>query len=188
LTTQDRFPRARYSWAFVLICIVAGAGAGLAVSATQSKAYKATAQIYPVSDSQVAITDEQVASYAAIARSLRVMRIVGSTLHLHLTPHALSGQVQASVVPNTTLIAITASSSSPKDAARIANATATGLASVVRRLGAGPDTAFVQVQPATRPPSPSRPKPDRALAIGALLGFLAGAGGLLSYRYRLFAR
>jgi succinoglycan biosynthesis transport protein ExoP len=165
----------------VLVCVVVGAGVSFAVTAKQHRTYTATAESYPNSSDQAAITDEQIASYAAIARSLPVMRAVVDALHLVETPHALSAQIQASVVSGTTLIALTASSRSPVRAAEIANAAAASLARVVRQLANG--SALVQVQQAIVPKSPSAPRRGRDLAVGALLGLLCGIVALLSYRW-----
>jgi succinoglycan biosynthesis transport protein ExoP len=101
---------------------------------------------------------------------------VVTSLGLNRSADSVSGSLSASFEQNTYLISIKARAATPQLATAIANAAALGLSATVDSLGSGVNNQVsVQVVNRATPPSaPISPRPKLDLALGGVLGLLAG--------------
>src|SRR5215213_9032637 len=116
-----RVLRARYR--IILLTTLVAAGAALGVSLTQSRTYEATSTIALTPDFFLQ-RDQSVSVFTAgigLATNDKVYRRTSEALGGDPSPKALRQDVEATFQPGSTVLNITASSSSPDEAARIAN-------------------------------------------------------------------
>jgi capsular exopolysaccharide synthesis family protein len=121
----------------------------------------------------------RVQSYVSIAATPSVLQPVIDSLGLETTADALSKKVSAKVDPDTVLISIVATDSSPVQAAAIAQTVAGSLISAVDKLEKPADVGVSPVRlsivkPASPPIAPSAPDVRRNLLIGLLGGLIFG--------------
>src|SRR5215204_5939561 len=151
------------------------------------KAYTATTRLFfaVAGDSVSALeqgssfAEKQMASYAEVATSPRVLDKVVEQLGLNTTAVELADSIEANVSVDTVIIEIAATDPSPPQAARIANAVATELANaagdLTPSLANGSDAVrATTLAVAQVPTSPSSPNILRNLGAGLLLGLLLG--------------
>jgi receptor protein-tyrosine kinase len=123
---------------------------------------------------------QRVRSYAALLDGDQIARQVAERLTLGETPHQLSQRIHASVDSKTTLLSIRVSDPSAERARVLANAVSKEFIAFVGNLevaGTGSDAPTVKVtvvDSATKPTSPSSPRPVLNLGIGLLVGLLLG--------------
>jgi tyrosine-protein kinase len=124
------------------------------------------------------VVEKQMASYAELATSTKVLNKVVEQLGLNTTAVELADSIEANVPVDTVIIEIAATDPDPRQAARIANAVGTELANT-----AGDLTPLANGSEAVRattlsvaqvPTSPSSPNILRNLGVG-LLGIPVGA-------------
>jgi succinoglycan biosynthesis transport protein ExoP len=185
----------RRRWLYVL----AGALAGVAVAAAfawgLSPTYTAGTvlfvstrygQVDPTQAYEGGLFSQQrVQSYAEIVSSPLVLSPVDEKLGLHESLQTFQGKVTASAPLNTVLIDISVSDGSAARARDIANAVSRQFIQVVNTLetpqpqqaGAASPVKVTVVQPAELPTSPSSPRKNLYLAIGLLVGLVAGVVG-----------
>ncbi|WP_306190771.1 polysaccharide biosynthesis tyrosine autokinase [Streptomyces sp. MK5] len=192
-------------WPTVGVCLVLAVGAALAVTSLSTPVYEARTQLFVATrtgedstqlNQGQSFSQARVQSYAEVVTSSQVTAPVVKQLGLHITPEELASRITAVAPLNTVLIDITVRDPSPKHAARIANAVAQQLSSVVERLETpkrpavaksskksrtGDETPVSPVslgvtQAATAPADPVSPRPLLNLAVGTLGGLLLGAG------------
>lgn len=194
------FVMVRAHWfATVLCCLVGALGAG-ALSMAIPVRYEASARLFvatpnwndntasghPDANGRVqtyAFGDEfsqhRAMTYAQLANTERVAAAVINRLGLQTTPRELAGRISARVVPDTVMLDVGATDSSPEQAARIANATAEELTKVILEL----ETPFklttspvlpLLIKPAEPPPRPAAPRVDLNVIAGLVLGLLVG--------------
>jgi succinoglycan biosynthesis transport protein ExoP len=125
-------------------------------------------------------TRDQMASYATLATTPLVLGPVIERLGLDTDAGRLASQVSATTPNETVILEVTATSDSPKEAARIAEAVAGELAGVVE--GVAPSDSegrttvrVIEVTPAEVPSSPSTPDTGLNVAAGLLAGLALGA-------------
>jgi len=121
-------------------------------------------------------------SYALIVDSDAILRPVSQRLSLNASPRQLAGQVKAEVPLNSVVMYVQATDRRANTARSIANAVADQLVATAQQLEsttAVPPTParLVVVSPATRPSSPSTPRPRRWLPEGAVVGLIAAIVG-----------
>ena len=166
----------------------------LAFNATATKIYMATSQSFvAVADSGntaggilsgANFTLQRVKSYTTIVDSPDVLQPAIDELGLDVTVTELGKRVSATSPLDTVLIEVSAQSTSPQEAADIANAVARQLGTVIDRLekpltGAASPVKVSLITPATPPASPSSPRTLINLGLGLLLGLAAGAAWAL---------
>lgn len=178
--------RRRWAWvAGVALLAVSVAGIG---SAAADRSYTATSGVFfslEFGDSASDLaqgstyTQNQVASYALLARTPTVLGPVIEREGLETDVAALAGQLSTSVVTDTVVVEIAATDRSPARAATIANAVAEQLGRVVEELAPVSDSGDPTVRATTvtvaEPPgAPTAPRTRLNLAVGLLAGLLLG--------------
>lgn len=137
-------------------------------------------------------SQQRVTSYAELVTDQRVTAAVINQLGLDVTPAELADQMEATVVPNTVILAVAVSDPSPTRAVEIAQATSQSFADVVTVLetpqGSRASTVDVHVIAAPLLPQvPTSPRPLRDVATGLVVGFAVAAAVAL-LRRRLSTR
>lgn len=126
------------------------------------------------------LATQRVQSFAALLDGDQIARQVAERLSLSETPHQLSRRIHASVDSKTTLLSIRVSDPSADRAQVLANAVAkefivfVGNLEVAGEAPGAPTVKVTVVDSATKPTSPSSPRPVLNLGIGLLVGLLLG--------------
>lgn len=189
MMTQSGYLRVlRKYWVLLLSACVLGAGGGLLAAILQPPMYSASARLFVSMQTGETTTDlaqgttyteSRVASYATLADSQRVLDEVTAELGLVDEFRDLQEHVSATIVPDTTIIEVTASSTSGAAAVELADAVARSLTSTVDEIEARPRLAspvqLVLVQDAIIPDEPVQPRPAVYITVGALLGLVLAA-------------
>jgi succinoglycan biosynthesis transport protein ExoP len=187
---HDYYRVLRKRWRIVgLVTLLCVAGAGLVTMAT-APVYQAQAQLFVSTAGGEDVnallqgssfTQQRVKSYADIVTSPQVLDPVISQLNLGTTSAELAGRITAEVPLDTVLINVTVRDGSPERSRMIASAVATTFSKLVVQLerpsreGPAPVKVSVVRKPAV-PSAPIAPSPLRNLALGLMLGLLAGFG------------
>ncbi len=180
---------ARAYWLFALGFGLVGAILALTASLIVPPKYEAHAKLYvstvggaPVSNAsyQETTASQQIAlSLAKLVPSEVITARVVDSLQLDMSPSELASQIEATVEPETVLIDLNVTDSSPNVAREVANATAFEFADFVEELQvkAAPSMPKPQVtliQPAVTPSAPISPNVPRNVGLGTLAGLVAG--------------
>lgn len=193
MTLVDYLRVLRRRWRAVLVCAVLGLIVADVVAITSPKTYEAGSTSFVrmatsanddsgssvYSGAQFALA--QVPSYTKLVSSPLVLEPVIKELDLDLTLAGLQKRVTATSPAESVLLNVTATASDPQVAARIANATAKQLGTVIEQVAA-PEAAgrplltVTLTEPATAPDSPSSPRLKLYLALGLLAGLAIGVG------------
>ncbi|TXH32574.1 MAG: polysaccharide biosynthesis tyrosine autokinase, partial [Actinobacteria bacterium] len=163
--------------------------------------YQATSQLFVSVKSAGAAGDaysgglfvqQRVKSYVDVVDSPAVLEPVIEELGLDSTYIGLASQVSATTPPNTVLLNVSATDTSPAQAAKIANAVAASYANEIARLEGAKTTAdglprlgsnqnqtpvqATVIKPAEVPTAAISPRTQLNVLLGALLGLLVGVG------------
>lgn len=180
----------RRRWWLILLCVAAAVGAAAAITASTDEEFESSTRLFvnlPAADGvQEALQGVQLSlnlleSYAEIATSSSALARVADELGGDASPSAIRGQLSAEVERNTLLITITARSTDPELAQRLAAAAGDVFTDTVRDLESG-RTGGVRasvIDEARRPGDPVSPRRNLNLAAGLLLGLLAGLAAAL---------
>ena len=179
----------RRRWLSIVITALLTLASVAALTLMMPKAYTATTRVFfAVSgDSASALAqassfvEKQMASYAEVATSPKVLNKVVEQLGLNTTAIELAGSIEANVSVDTVIIEIAATDPDPRQAASIANAVGTELAKaagdLTPRLANGTEAVkATTLAVAQVPTSPSSPNIPRNLGVGLILGLLLGIG------------
>ena len=177
----------RKRWLVIVTMAILGGGAAFLVSSTTTPTYRATTKVFVSLSAGESVTDlvqgsnytqDVVRSYAQLISMPAVLGPVIERLDLDLTPRELARSVSADAPLDTVILEISVTSTSPTDAALIANAIAEQLAETVDDVS--PNAAGAQetvvvniVSPAEPPAFASSPNTRLMTATG-----LVGGGGL----------
>lgn len=179
----------RKSWLLIVVLAVVGAGVAAAYSLTKAPTYTASSQVFVSTQTSNNTSDlvqgqdytqQRITSYAGLVTTPAVLQPVIVGLHLDVTPAQLAKQVSATAPLNTTLLQITATSTNPKQAADIANATAESVTTVVQSLETTDadqhqsPVKLTRVQDAVVPLSQSSPNIPLNIALGLIVGLILG--------------
>ena len=187
---HDYIAIARKRWVSILLITALAIAGAMTATLLTTPTYQANSEVFvSVSNggstadllSGASFSQDRVTSYTAMVTSPRVLIPVIARLGLHMTPDQLAASITATSALNTVLIDITVTSTSPKIASDVANATADSLGTQVSALErpAANQPSPVRVSTtrmATVPTAPATPKPTRNLALGLVLGLLLGFG------------
>jgi capsular exopolysaccharide synthesis family protein len=179
----------RRRWLGVLIIVLTTLALASAVTLAIPKQYTATTRLFiavtgeSLTDlSQISnFAEKQMASYAEVATSPRVLRPVIDQLGLRTTPKELAESVEATVPVGTVILEIAVTDRDPARAAQIANAVGQELAKATAELSPQRQdgTKAVQATPIAEAQvldKASSPKILQNLALGLILGLLLGLG------------
>lgn len=193
LELRDYIRILRKNWLLILLAAVLGtAGAG-AFSLLSTPLYQASTTLYvsvrSASESGVSELTQggsyarsQVLSYADVIGSAVVLERVVEDLKLDMTVAELAEMVSASSPADTVLLEIDVTGPDAGQAAAIADSVGANFSEVVSKVlepAEAGGTSPVQVstiEPATAPLEPVSPNTTRNLALGLLLGLMAGVG------------
>jgi len=201
LTLHDYLTILRRSWPVILIATIVGTLIALGLSLAMTPVYQATSQLFVSVKSAGAAGDaytgglfvqQRVKSYVDVVDSPAVLEPVIEELGLDSTYIGLASQVSATTPPNTVLLNVSATDTSPAQAAKIANAVAASYANEIARLegakttmdglprlGGNGNQTPVQatvIKPAEVPTAAISPRTQLNVLLGALLGLLVGVG------------
>ncbi|MBS1699359.1 MAG: polysaccharide biosynthesis tyrosine autokinase [Actinobacteria bacterium] len=190
MTVLDFFVLTRRGWKIIVLTIVVGTLAGAAYGFFAPKTYEAQSSGFIASQGATVFAGSDAAtskagSYLPLINSRQVRdAIVKET---GADPASLEGSLSASLVPGSTLIQVTATSGSAKNAQQLANGALHALATVVGDIEAKTqdDGSAIQIVPmddAVVPSSPKTPNLKLAILIGAIAGLLLGYAWLLLRR------
>lgn len=180
----------RRRWALVLTIFLIAIAAATAVSATITPKYSSSVRLFMSVQTSTTIdaysggiySAQRVASYTDLATDPVVLQKVIDQVGLDITPEALASEVKASAVPNSVILEIVVSATSPDLAQQIANAEADQISAIVDRLEKPVDSTDPAVivarvvGSASINQSPVSPNTLLNVAAGGLLGLLVGIG------------
>lgn len=181
----------RKGWVLILVFTLLGVAAAAAYSVVKTPEYESSAKVFVSTQSSGTVqelaqgntfTQQRVTTYASLVTTPIVLLPVIARLGLDSTAQQLATQIEASAPLNTTLIQITATTTSPTRSADVANAAAESLTQVVRQIEMTSDSADVspvkltRVQDATVPLVPVTPNIPLNIALGLLVGLALGVG------------
>lgn len=185
---QDYLTIARKRWRVIALVTLLVVGVSAASSALATKVYESSTQFFVsttgASDSGALLqgstfTQQRVKSYAQLLTTPRVLDQVAQSTGVGAP--GLQDRVTATTPPDTVLIDVAVRDSDPEMAQQIAAAIAEVFPETVTELESpsGTDTIPVKVtlvQPPSLPDAPVSPQPVRNIALGLVLGLLAGLG------------
>lgn len=172
----------RRYWILLLCLLFAGAGTGAIATNLLPLSYQATSKSFVAVRSGSSVPDlaqggtyiqQIVSSYAEIANTPYVLRAVRSDLGISTSVDDLSKSITAAAPPDTAIIQVTATASSPRLSSDLANATSGELAIAVEKLSSKEHTVTVtQIQSATVPRTPVSPSLWLDVALGLIGGLI----------------
>ncbi|MGN6475396.1 MAG: polysaccharide biosynthesis tyrosine autokinase [Mycobacteriales bacterium] len=173
----------------IVLCLAAGTAGGYYLGHHGSPSYRTTARTIlgvsinapaqqAVGDTLQAtqLTNNQINTYASVATSQSVAQRAIDYLGLQQSAVQVSHRLSAAPERLTSIIDVTATGSTPQAAQALADAAVKALSDEINQIEAGQP---VQVQAklldaAPLPGAPTSPRPHLDLAVGILLGLLAG--------------
>jgi len=186
---KDYWITIRRRWRVVALVLVSALAAAAFLTWQATPLYASSARLFvstSESDTSAAyqgglFATQRVASYADLVKSRQLAARVSDELGGELDADELTEQVEATVVPATVILEITATDADPAVARDIAQAYAEGLRELVFDLETptGQDNALIKasiVDNAQLTTDPVSPQPLRNLGLGGILGLLLGIG------------
>lgn len=187
---QDYLRIIRKRWMTIVITTLVVVGLAAGWTALATKQYTSTTQFFVSvsgSDDTTALqqgstfTQQRVKSYASLLTTPRALSPVVDELGGEETTADLSEQITVTTPPDTVMLEVSVTDSSPERAQAITRAIGETFPQVVAEVetpeGAGKSPIKVTlVEPASTSDSPTSPVPARNLAFGLVLGLLLGVG------------
>lgn len=169
---------------WVIACALVGlvVGAGLAFALPSVHEARSQVLVGVAEDAEIAAgesatyVDDWILTLLQIAGSEDFAGEVAASPEVDLTPAEVRAAVDFALVPNTTVVEITAADADPARARTLANAAAETMSTALADTRFGPDTGFAisvlqEAGPAT---STAFPDPVRFIVIGGLAGLTLG--------------
>jgi non-specific protein-tyrosine kinase len=170
-----------------LLGVAVGLLVAVVVTLLQDSAYRADASIVVARAGRPPGSDPGLERAAEAAAELFDSRAVAASvirnLELDETPSGLVERLDVDAQAGSSLLRISAEAPSAEQARRIAQE-ASEVATVLFNDRFGPRTVAAIWEPASADPERVAPKPSRNLALGALLGALAGLAVVLARAFR----
>ncbi|MDV3354451.1 polysaccharide biosynthesis tyrosine autokinase [Dietzia sp. IN118] len=187
---RDLLSVLRARWIVIVAATLIGGLLALGMSLLTPPSYQAKVQFYVTvagGDSAAAAyqgslgAQQRVQSYAALVKSTDITQQVVDAAGADLTPTQVAGETTATADAKTVLLNVAVSNSDPQRALQLAQGFGEVLPEAINRLetpdGGGPALAkLTVVNPPALPTSPIAPKTEQNVAIGLVLGLLAGIG------------
>lgn len=193
MTLTNALHAVRSRWLLLVAGLLVGLGAGAAVSWTTVPVYTSSTRLFlgatGTADRAGAyasslFSEQRAQSYVRVLEGDRLSRRVIDDVGLDLTPSELAATVTVRAVPETAILEVTAADGSPERAQEIADSFGRHAIEELTAL----ETTTGTVDPAVHvttldgasfDPRPVSPDVARNLALGGLLGLLAGLLGVL---------
>lgn len=151
-----------------------GGAAGGAYGVVKTPLYSATSYVIAVpdekSDPSAALGFAQ--AYGRVATQIAVLG--DAQARAKVPVRKLQSSVQAVTSPDAPMVAVSATSAKPREAADMANAVARALTDTANRTQASTKVKLLQFSPAMKPTSPSSASPEVTGLVGASAGGLLG--------------
>ncbi|MBY6437555.1 polysaccharide biosynthesis tyrosine autokinase [Rhodococcus kroppenstedtii] len=180
----------RTRWVTIVLTVVVVVLGTLAASLLVRPEYQSSTRLFVSTSGGSSVGDTyqnnlfsqgRVASYTVLVTDEELASRTIAALGLDLTPEELTEKVAAIATPETVLLDIRVTDTSPTLARDIANGMAGEFVGLVRELetpdnGGAPSAGVKVVQPAKIPTDPVSPKTERNLVIAVVAGFVLGVG------------
>lgn len=180
----------RKRWRIIALVTLAVVGLAAAWTMATTKTYAASTQFFvSTSGGDTAanlqmgntFTQQRVKSYSQLLESPKVLDPVITQTRLNTTAEKLAAQVSATVPLDTVIIEVTVTDESPQQAAAIARALGTTFPATIAEIervqaGQASPVKVTVVKAAVVDTVPVSPRPARNIALGLVLGLLAGLG------------
>ena len=168
----------------LLLGVMLGGAAGLAVSLLQTPTYRAHTFIVVVpstgeSAGQEALAINYAQAYGRIATNPAVLGRALARSNVLLSPEAVRRRVSVDASPDAPILDIGTSAATAEEAAELANTVATGLRVYANARSRQTGYQVERFTPAVPPTMPSSPNRLINCALGAALGLLAGGLAVL---------
>ena len=187
---QDYLLVLRKRWRVIAFVTLLTVGLAATFTMATTKTYAATTQFFVSTaggDNAAALqqgnsfTQQRVKSYSQLLESPKVLEPVITDLGLNTTAAKLADQVSATIPLDTVIIEVTVTDPSPVKATEIAAAIGKTFPSTIEEIervqpGQPSPVKVTVVQAATAGSAPISPRPSRNIALGLVLGLLAGFG------------
>lgn len=187
---QDYLRIVRKRWMTIVITTLVVVGLAAGWTALQTKQYTSSTQFFvSVSGAEDStalqqgstFTQQRVKSYAQLLTTPRALNSVVDQIGGEESTADLAEQITVTTPPDTVLIEVSVTDSSPTHAEAVADAIGKTFPEVVAEVetpeGAGKSPIKVTlVEPAVTSDTPTSPVPARNLALGLVLGLLLGVG------------
>lgn len=187
---RDLLSALRARWIAIVAATLIGGLLALAMSLLTTPTYQARIQFYvtvAAGDSAAGAyqgslgAQQRVRSYAELVESSNIAQDVVDTSGVNLSADEVAASASAAADANTVLLAVSVTDTDPGRALRIAEGYGVVLPDAINQLeipdGGGPALAkLTVVDPPALPSSPVAPKTGQNVAIGFVLGLLAGVG------------
>lgn len=190
MTVLDFFVMTRRGWKAIALLIIVGALAGAAYGFFAPKTYQAQSTGFIAAQGTTVFAGSDAAtskagSYLPLINSRQVREAIAK--ETNVDAGRLDGSLNANLVSGSTLIQVTATSESPKNAQQLANGALRALATVVgdietKTQNDGAAIKIVPMDDAVVPTSPVSPNLKLAVGLGAV------AGLVLAYIWLLLRR
>ncbi|WP_320068476.1 polysaccharide biosynthesis tyrosine autokinase [Micromonospora sp. RTGN7] len=200
MDVRDYLRAVRRSWWVVLLAVMVSLGVAALVTVQTKPRYVASVTYFVTIPNQGVseayqgsiFMQQRVKSYTDLLESDRLAQSVVAKTPLGLTAEEVQSRINASTVPDTVLLRGTVTDTDAARALRLTEAVSAQFVELVRAVETPVEgrTAPIKVEVISGPrvgSTPVSPKPGLNLAIGALVGLLAGLG-LAVLRTRLDTR
>ncbi|MGY2066408.1 polysaccharide biosynthesis tyrosine autokinase [Blastococcus sp. SYSU DS0619] len=194
---RDTVAAFRAGWFLPVIGLLLGGAVGAAMALVMTPTYTSSTQLFVTSTDAGTTTaafqgsqfaQNRVASYVQMLTSERLAIEVIDALELDLGPNEVQSRIEATVVPDTTVLDIVVTDTSPERARDLAEAVATEFTALVDVVEATTTTPTdPEVEPVTTvpvkvtvldspeiPEDPASPNLYSNIAVGVLIGLLVG--------------
>ncbi|MEZ0342941.1 polysaccharide biosynthesis tyrosine autokinase [Mycobacterium sp. pV006] len=190
MNLQELIKVLRSRWITIAVMVVISLLLAVLVNLFTTPLYQASTRLFVSTTAGSSLSDvyqgnrfsqERVISYAELLRGETIAQRTIDKMGLDMSAKELQENVKATVKLDTVLINVDVLDISPIRARDIANTLSGEFVKLVEELetpqdGTSPDARVVIEQRATIPESPVTPRTNRNLAIGLILGLLAGTG------------
>jgi capsular exopolysaccharide synthesis family protein len=179
----------RRRWRLIAACLLVVVAVAALVTVRTTPQYESQSRLFVSTTDQSAdqayqgglYSIQRVTSYADLVNGQEIAARVIKRLGLPTTPAALSGQITATVVPDTVILEISVTDPSPEQAQLIDRSVARELSSFINELETPPGKSNAPIKatvvdPANLPTAPVSPQPMRNLGLAVVLGLLLGIG------------
>jgi capsular exopolysaccharide synthesis family protein len=197
LESRDTNSVLRAGWFLPVIGLLFGGTAGAVMALLTTPTYTSTTQLFVTTTDSAStaaafqgsqFSQDRVASYVEVLTSERLADRVVSALGVDLSPEELQQKIDATVVPDTTVLDIKVTDSSPRLARDLTATIATEFTSLVEEVEAStvrpPDPAqppittvpvkVTVLEVPEVPGAPTSPNPVSNVATGILIGLVLG--------------